>query len=135
MFVEIIYETGTKSVAQYKDEDEMMSALKAHHDRAKKGERGLSSEPNSHPAERIAKVLVYNKHPSELNPEQTMSADVMSKELTNIVKNVTDAGAVALPDVVAAVRELSNPVVEDAGPQESMFKMKEEKVITEGWDD
>lgn len=136
MFVEIIYETGAKSVAYYETDEEMMAALEAHHTRAKNGEPGREGD-NAHPAERIAKVEIYNKHPQDLNEDQTMSAEVMKKELERVVKELTDAGAVSIPEVAAAVRNLSSPqtiVTEDTKPHDSMFKMESEKTLTEGWD-
>lgn len=128
---EIIFETGAKSVAFYEDNEEMLRAVSAHQERAK---TGVPGGPYGGPAERIKEVQKYNEHPDTLNELQTMSADVMAKELAAIVKDKSDAGAVSIPEVVSAVRELSSPLVLDAGAHESMFKMKAEEVITEGWD-
>lgn len=134
-FAEIIYETGSKSVAYYEDDKEMMEGLTAHHDRAKNGEPGREGE-NAHPAERIKEVQIYNKHPQDLNEDQTMSADVMKKELDEAIKRLSEAGSVSITEVAAAVRDLSSPVVplEGSKPHDSMFKMKADKVLTEGWD-
>lgn len=135
MFVEIIYETGAKSVAFYESDEEMMEGLEAHHTRAKNGEAGRDGD-NAHPAERIKEVQVYNKHPQDLNEDQTMSADVMAKEVQEAIKRLSQAGSVSITEVAAAVRDLSSPVVplEGSKPHDSMFKMKAERVVKEGWD-
>jgi hypothetical protein len=131
MYVETIFETGAKSVAFYETEEEMLSAVKAQHERAKAGEDG---GPGGHPAERIVEVQVYNTHPQDLNEDMTMSADVMKKELEAIIKSATEAGVVNIQEVAASVRNLASPVPDEVGRHDSMFKMEAEKVVTEGWD-
>lgn len=131
MYVEIIYETGAKSVAFYDTNEEMMEAVKAHHARAKSGEDG---GPSGHPAERIVELQIYNTHPQDLNEDMTMSADVMNKELQAIVKNATEAGVVNIQEIAAGVRQLASPTVDEASRHDSQFKMKADKVVTEGWD-
>jgi hypothetical protein len=130
-FYEIIYETGTKSVVYNDSEEEMLEGVKAQHQRALKGEPG---GPTGHPAERVVKIEVYEKHPNEYNVEQVMSAEVMTKEVTELIKSKADAGSVSIPEIANAVRGLSHPMLDEAGPHESIFKMKSVKTIDKGWE-
>lgn len=143
-FYEIIYETGSKSVAEYESDDEAFRAIKEHHERAKKGEpgRGMSTprhdlEPGAaqvmdYPAERVSKVLVYDVHPASLNEDQTMSADVAKKELEGVIKGATKNSVVNLMEVSGAIRDLSYPLVADVGTQDSMYKMEAARELE--WD-
>ena len=129
MFAEIVYETGRMSVACYEDEAEMQAALKAHNDRAKVGEAG---GPVGAPAERIAAVYVYDQHPDNYNNQQTMSADVLEKEVGALVKAAADEnGVVAIDQLVLGVRGLSHPFKDDADREgfDSFYKMKEDKKV------
>jgi hypothetical protein len=45
-FYEVIFETGNHSLAQYENDEEAQSALKAHHERATQGRLGT---PQSQP--------------------------------------------------------------------------------------
>jgi hypothetical protein len=108
-FYETVYETGRMSVAEYQDDDEAKSAIGEHHRRAVMGEVG---GPIGQPAERIVAVFVYGEHPNEYNPDQTMSADVLEKELAALVKKVKDKnGVVAVDQFVTEVRDLTYPMV------------------------
>jgi len=129
LFAEIVYETGRMSVGEYGSEDEVKSAVKAHNDRAIKGEPG---GPVGAPAERVAAVYLYDKHPDDFNQEQTMSADVLNKELENLVKNTQDKnGVVAVDQLVLGVRGLSHPMTnaQDRSGFDSYYKMKESKKL------
>jgi hypothetical protein len=125
-FYETLYETGRMSVACYEDDAEAQSALKNHNDRAKSGESG---GPVGQPAERIAAVYIYDKHPNEYNPDQTMSADVAQKEVAALVKAMSDDNGVVNVDRIAlAVRDISHPMVVGSTKTEpfaSTYKMKE----------
>lgn len=127
-FYEVTYETGRVSVANYENDAEAKSALAAHHHRAV---GGLSGGPIGAPAERIAKVRVYDKHPNEFNPDQTMSADVLKKELEALVTaGEDDNGVVSIDEMSKSVRGLSHPMVDvRETPFDSMFKMKEKKEL------
>jgi hypothetical protein len=127
---EIQYETGNMSVAEYADDAEAQAALKAHHDRAVKGEQG-GPEGTNWPAERIAKVYVYeSKHPDEYNPEQTMTADVAAKETAAAAKGLADTnGVLNVQDLAAAVAGLSHPFVVSRQPFESSYKMKADREL------
>lgn len=127
-FYEIVYETGRMSVAEYADEAEAKSAIGAHHKRAVNGE---PSGPVGGPAERIAAVYVYEKHPDDFNSEQTMSADVFLKEVEALVKDRKDKnGVVSVQDMSLETRGLSHPMVKERGAFDSMYKMKEDKKMS-----
>lgn len=130
-FYEIVYETGRVSVAYYEDEDEAKSAISAHHQRALDGQPG---GPIGAPAERIAAVYAYDKHPNEYNAEQTMSGDVATKEVTSLVKALADDnGVVAIDRLAMEVRNLTHPMNPTAKGFESQFKMKESSKLTLGF--
>lgn len=129
MFAEIVYETGRMSVGEYDSEDEVKSAVKAHNDRAIKGEPG---GPVGAPAERIAAVYLYDKHPDNFNNAQTASSDVLEKEVSALIKSSADEnGVVAIDQLVLGVRGLSHPFVDDSERShgESFYKMKESKKL------
>lgn len=136
-FYEVVYETGRMSVAFYETDEEAASALGEQQRRAVTGElggpnaghpAGLEGEP-TWAAERIAKVYVYDKHPNEFNPEQTMSADVLAKQTSALVKSLADEnGVVAVDQVAVAIRGLSHPMVDSRETAfDSMFKMEEDR--------
>lgn len=136
-FYEVVYETGRMSVAEYADDAEAQSALGEQQRRAVSGEMGgpnaghpagLEGEP-TWAAERIAKVYVYDKHPNEFNPAQSMSADVLAKQVAALVKSLADEnGVVAVDQVAVEVRAITHPMVnERAAAHDSMFKMEEDR--------
>lgn len=136
-FYEVTYETGRMSVAFYEDDDEAQRALGAHQERAMEGRPGgpVENHPNGVPgepnwaAERVAKIRVYDKHPNEYNPDQTMSKDVLTKEVDAQIKNLADEnGVVSIDQLALAVRSVSHPMVDSqAHPFDSAFKMKEKR--------
>lgn len=141
-FYEFIFETGSKSVAEFDDDETAKAAAVAHHERAIKGEPGrgasaarndLGNEPQRHvadyPAERVVELLKYDVHPADLMADQTMSADVAKSELNDALKATTHDGVVNLMELAAAVREMANPLVTDPGRHDSMYKMKESETI------
>jgi hypothetical protein len=126
-FYEIAYETGRMSVANYADDDEARIALKNHHDRAVKGAVG---GPIGQPAERIANVFVYSHHPNAFNDVQTMSAEVLQKEVSALIKSLADDNGVVQIDVLAVeVRGLSHPMKPRKEAFDSLFKAKETKKL------
>jgi len=130
-FYEITYETGRSSVARYADEAEAQSAIKAHHDRAV---QGLPGGPVGAPAERVVKVREFDKHPNDLNPDQTMGADVLNKELSSLVKGLSDDnGVVDISRLAVEVRALSHPMVthkETSFDSNFVMKPKQELSLT-----
>jgi hypothetical protein len=129
MFLEVVYETGRMSVMEVDSEEEGMEGLRVHHQKAIKGEPG---GPLGQPAERVAAVYVYDEHPDDFNSDQTMSADVLEKELSNLVKTAKDKNGVVNVDVfTVGVRALTHPMnnstdVEGFG---SRYRMKENKKL------
>lgn len=126
-FYEICYETGRMSVAEYASDEEAQSALKAHNDRAVNGELG---GPIGQPAERIAAVYVYKQHPNDFNDVQTMSAEVLEKEVGGLIKSLADEnGVVAVDQLAVEVRAISHPMQEAKKPFGSVYRMKEQKSL------
>lgn len=126
MFAEIVYETGRMSVGEYGSEEELKSALKAHHDRAMSGEPG---GPVGQPAERISAVYLYDEHPDSYNVDQTASADVVEKEVAELVKKMKDKNGVVNIDTLAmAVRDISHPMLQGTDRKDAFdtfYKVKE----------
>lgn len=128
-FVEVIYETGNSGIAFYDTEAEAQSALAAHNQRAVDGVPG---GPIGQPAERIKRALVYDKHPNEYNPDDTMSADVAKAEVAALIDAgaASNDGVIPLGQLAVEVRGLSHPhVAGKETPFDSNFKMKENKEL------
>lgn len=129
MFLEVVYETGRMSVMEVASEEEGLAGIEEQHRRATSGEPG---GPLGQPAERIAAVYVYDDHPDAYNQEQTMSADVATKELTELVKKYADKnGVVNIDQLVVGVRNLTHPMVDESSRTgfDSMYKVKEKKQL------
>jgi len=134
-FYEVTFETGRSSVAYYEDDAEALSANGEQDRRARSGEPG---GPLGAPAERVAKIRVYDVHPNEFNVEQTMSADVVAKELVGLVKENKDSNDVVfLPILALQVQALSHPMVTGAKASsfDSNFKMPETKELELAFED
>jgi hypothetical protein len=118
MIYEVIYETGNHSLASYENDEEALKALNEHQDRAKNGKPAL--EGTDVPAERIARVLVYEHHPADYNPNQQVPLNTLNETLANM----TDAdGLVNVPEAAAAVRSATSPFVPQEGPHDSSYAM------------
>ena len=127
-FYEVVYETGRVSVGEYVDDAEALSAAAEQDRRAREGQQ---AGPQGGPAERVAKLYKYSSHPNDYNLEQTASADVVEKEVSELVKALKDKnGVVNIDQLALQVRSLSHPMVDKEHPHDSQFKMKEEKVLT-----
>lgn len=129
----MIYETGAHSVACYDTDDEALSATGAHNDRAKNGGRSLESEPTSPPAERVKRILKYDRHPADYGMDQTVSTEVFHSELDPIIVASTNGGVVDLNAMRAAIRELSSPLKEKEDAHDSNFKMPEDSELELPW--
>lgn len=127
-FYETVYETGRMSVAEYADDDEAKLALKAHHDRAINGQPG---GPIGQPAERVAAVFIYPKHPDAFNAAQSASADVLKDEVNELINKMKDENGVVSIDLFAMeVRGLSHPMADERKASfDSFYKMKEAKKL------
>lgn len=118
-FYEVIYETGSHSIVSAESDEEALSGIKEHHKRAVEGRVG---GPAGNPAERVVRILKYDRHPADFGEEQTVSKEVLEKELKELLKQSDDV--VHVPEVAAALRDISNPLVE-SGPHDSNYKMQE----------
>jgi hypothetical protein len=118
MYYEVIYETGSHSLASYESDEEALRALNEHQERAKTGQPAM--EGTSVPAERIARVLVYDHHPADYNPNQ----QVPLTDLTSTLDSLAEDGLVSVPEAAAAVRDSSSPFVAQEGPHDSSYAME-----------
>jgi hypothetical protein len=127
-YYEVTFETGRSSVAFYEDDAQALSANGEQDRRARSGEPG---GPLGAPAERVAKIRVYDAHPDDFNVEQTMSAEVATKELAALVKENKDKNNVVfLPVLAQQVQALSHPMVQTKeNTFDSNFKMPEKKEL------
>lgn len=135
-FYEIVYETGAHSVVSGASDKEALSGIKEQHRRAVNGEEG---GPAGHPAERVKAVYKYDSHPGSLGEENTLSSEVASKQLSDLVKNsADDNGVVDMGALASSVRALVDPVDSAAVAKSrhaSMFKAKEvETLDPKGWE-
>lgn len=127
-FYEIVYETGNVSVAEYKDDAEALEGAGA---QDKKAREGGQAGPQGGPAERVAKIYKYAEHPDNYNTEQTASADVLQKEVSELIKALADKnGVVSIDQLTVEVRGLTHPMTAKESPFDSQFKMKEDAVLT-----
>jgi hypothetical protein len=128
-FYEVTFETGRSSVANYENDEQALLACREHHRRAIAGEDG--GQLPGIAAERVKTIRVYDKHPNDYNPEQTMSADVLEKEVKELVKSLKDEnGVVDVARLSTAVGALTHPgVTEKSSPFDSNFKMQETKEL------
>jgi hypothetical protein len=125
MYYEVIYETGAHSIASYDDDEQALSALNAHQERAKAGLPALAG--SDVPAERIARVLVYDHHPADYN----LGQQVPAQDLANTLANMTDAdGLVNVPEVAAAVRNSTSPFVAQEGAHDSSYAMPSSRELS-----
>lgn len=131
-FYEVIYETGNMSVLSVDNEDDAKDALKEQHKRAMQGKPGqLESsssphpftgeyQPQTHAAERVKRVLVYDQHPADLAEQTNAHKDVFSKHIKALIAAHTDENGIVDRDMVA--QGLYVPTVNpDAGAHESKY--------------
>lgn len=128
-FYEVIFETGSKSVAFAESDEEMAEGLKIQHNRAKSG---MPGGPTGHPAERVTAVLVYDKHPADFGSDLSFSKDVAEKTVSDIISKLADEnGVVAKYELAQAILETSNALVprEDQDRHSSQYKAKEKRAL------
>jgi hypothetical protein len=125
-YYEVIYEPGTKSVAFYENDEEALSALNAHKERALSGQPA-TPESSTHPspdapaavgswaAERPIKVFVYDTHPAEYE------ADIDTSSLSGSPQ-----------EMITQIRELASANASDPGPQDSQYKMEPSRELDLG---
>jgi hypothetical protein len=136
-FVEIIFETGNKSIAYYDTEEEMQSALAEHHRRAINGEPGsgesalrLDLAPGetrigTWVAERVKKVLLYDEHPANYKQDQLVDSAELKKTVDDAIAANEMNGVVFAPTIAALVRDTTNPLVSEPDAQASQYKAPE----------
>src|SRR3982751_1061999 len=100
-FYELIFETGTHTVAEYADDEEMKSAVQGQHERAVIGADG---GPAGHPAERIKQVLKYDYHPVAYNSNMQLATGDAQAELKKAIAALDVGGTVSIMELAAAVR-------------------------------
>lgn len=117
-YYEVIYEPGTKSICNYESDEEAMTALTAHMERATSGQPA-TPESSPHPsedapasvgtwaAERPVKVYVYDSHPADYEPQVNPSDLSGSNE-----------------EMLQQLRSAVNPLNESPGVQDSQYKME-----------
>lgn len=122
-FVEVVYETGRSSVMQVESEEEALSAMAEQHRRAKHGEL---AGPQGGPAERVAKAFIYDRHPNDYNPSDTLTADELKALMPDMIDSMADDnGIVSVGHLAQQVRALSHPMKLQREAHESMFRMEE----------
>lgn len=132
-FYEVVFETGSNSVACYENDEEALSANEAQHMRAKSG---LPGGPAGHPAERVVAILKYDKHPVEFGADQSWSTDVATKTVADLIKQYADEnGVVSKTELAAAILRTSDAVrqLDERKPGESIYKMKEKGSLDLPW--
>jgi hypothetical protein len=148
-YYEVIYEDGSHSIAQYDDDDEALSAINAHVERAKQGIPGTAAnstprvdldiatlpvEQQRWPAQRVAKVYVYDEHPADYaDHASTLSADVAKKTVADLVAKLQDSNGVVgvadLANALMATMQPRKPEEELASAHDSTYKMKESREL------
>lgn len=129
-FYEVIFETGVHSVANYEDDNEALRALEAHNTRAMKGEVG---GPTGHAAERVKRVLKYDKHPAEVGENQNVEVNALKEQVGAVIDNAALGDEVSVPEVAAGIRNITSPLIMDNAPFESDYIMAESGELKGSW--
>lgn len=138
-FAEVIFEPGSKSIMSYESEDELKGFVTEHHRRAVNGLPGAPQDQTARPdldasdfavmpsldrmkerpAERVSRVLLYDKHPVDL-----YSSRVSTSTIGQLVTGMADSeGTVDHEQLTRALRDEASPVYpNDQGRHESLFK-------------
>ena len=121
-YYEVVYEGGAHSIMCVETEEEMLEGVSEQHRRAMNGEKGGPAQDA--PAERVVRVLEYDRHPNDFNLEQAVAADEAKSAFKDALAANTDAdGAVDWTMLLADMRNVTNPTV-PSGPHESNYKME-----------
>lgn len=129
-FYELIYETGAHSIAFADSDADVLRGVKAQHERALTGDVG---GPSGHPAERVKRVLKYDRHPADLNPGAVISEADLSAAVEGFVERKAIGGEVSVNELKAALDAVVSPVVH-SGPHESNYAMAERnELATNAW--
>lgn len=138
-YAEVIFEPGSKSVLSYEKESELKDFVQNHHARAVNGEPGASQDQTERndidpsdfnvfpsvdrmkerPAERIVRVLFYDKHPADLHDSRVPISNI--GQLVEGMAN--DEGTIDHEQLIRALRDEASPVYPlDQGRHESLYK-------------
>jgi hypothetical protein len=126
MYVEIIYENGEVSVANYDTDEQALAALTEQHERAK---AGSLNGPQGAPASRITRALVYANHPGDYGTEGGMAADEVKASISALLKGVDVVDVQQLAQNVSA---LNHPMVTPESPHDSRFKQEPDRELETG---
>lgn len=129
MYAEVIYETGSHSVATVDDLDAFKEALLVQHNRAKQGAVG---GPALHPAERIKKVLLYKEHPGDYNAGALLPANTIKA----VVDKLAMGGEVSIEQLRNTLVVAAQPIKsldEISGPHDSLFRAQEVEELDLGY--
>lgn len=127
-FYEVIFESGAHSVAEYEDDTQATEGLQAHHNRALNGEAG---GPAGQPAERLKRVLVYDRHPAEYGSTFTAPPKQITDAVNRVIKSSGDQ--VDIPEVISTLFQEADSMVTGNHPHESQYKMQEERELELKW--
>jgi hypothetical protein len=137
---EVIYETGAKSVVAYDDEAELQSFVAEHTERALTGKPGAAQdytertdiEPelarqahgvSLRPAERISKVLLYDRHPLDYAQSGYLYASTVDKLIVGLK---ADNNTINVWELIAALRrEINATHTQEVGPHDSHYKVQQ----------
>lgn len=126
-FYEVVYETGSHSVVEG-DEKDVLRGIKEHHRRALNGEIG---GPTGHPAERVKRIFVYDRHPADFLSAGSVSVEEAESRVKDAIKRAAESGVVGLAALQRELDQMVSPMHrrDEAGPHESWYKMKETKEL------
>src|SRR5262245_19387245 len=122
-YYEMITEPGTNSVMFAETDEEALGAAQAQHLKALHGEPG---GPTGHPAERVVKLLKYDKHPVEYG---LVSAEQVQAEVEAGIKALAEGGLINTEQLAAYVRQVGSPLANKETGHDSQFKMQESNDI------
>lgn len=132
-FYEVIFETGSNSVAFYESDEEAIRANEEQHNRAR---NGFPGGPTGHAAERVVAIQKYDKHPADFGVDQTFSTEVATKTVADLVKELADEnGVVSKPALAAAIVSTSEAIIPttERAAGKSLYKMKEQSSLDLPW--
>jgi hypothetical protein len=131
-YYEIVFETGNHSVAFYESDEEATQALTTHHERAKTGQSATPASearadvegvpgPTNWPAERIAKVYVFDSHPADFNVSGAVPLETLTQ---NLEAMKDESGNVNTAVASSVVRNASAPFAQAEAPYDSDYAME-----------
>jgi len=127
-FYELIFETGDDSITEAESDEAVLVGVRNQHERAKRGEVG---GPAGARAERVVRVLRYERHPADL--PTAVSGDEANARMTELFDANKDENGVV--DLTAVAGALEPRARVESGPHESNYAMQEESELkSKEWD-